>query len=210
MDELRYIGNHIPPDLVAANPDLQKLVQVIDGITQARLNELLNYTNSYDPQLVTQIQDLRSFIDEFHGEYLLTTTKAQLECRYFNKYSIFSRKGTDAGLIMLIKCLSSASMVTLSYTLGLPLITFFTIDSGILPSPQDIANEVNFQAPLTSPVWVATLLGGSWSDYYDTITINITGSSDTSAAFTQLLETLIPLYAWFFDAGACTITINYI
>jgi hypothetical protein len=210
MEELRLPSGHVPPNLVEPNYYTRRLLAVLDAIATKRYEVIEHYADSFDPQLNTKIEDLRRFIDDFGGEYLLSTTKAALECLYFNKYEIFDSKGTDYGLIKLLTCLSGG-IVTINISYPYPLIHFFTLDGGILPNGQDLQDELNPQTPLTVPKWIPTLLDDSWSAYYYTlVNITIASSTDTSQVFTDFIKRIVPLYGWYIDPNSSTINVNYI
>jgi len=209
MRELKKISGHIPPSIMENNPNLRSLCNVLDAVVDARNAEIENYEESYHPLTNAKIEDLRRFILEFGGDFLISTPKVSLECLYFNKYSIFSRKGTEWGLIKLLECLSQGT-VTIEYNIPYPLIHFFTLDGGILPNGQNLEDELDPQSPLTDPLLIPTLLDGSWEDYYSEITITIEDSQDTSSVFTDFVKKVVPLYSWFVDSNSSTINVNYI
>ena len=205
---LDILYNHVPPDIMDRNIYVKRLFNLLDQLVAFRKGQMEIFEDSFEPLLDEKLRELRLFVDEFGGEYLNTTPKKCLECLYFNKYKIFSSKGTVVGLTQLLTCLTLSPNVVVTYSLPLPLINLTTLDSGVLPEGLDIKNELS--GLYTPPGYVPTLLDGSWSDYYTSIIIDITTPYDTSAGFKDFLLRIVPFYLLACDTQSTTIIINFI
>lgn len=200
---------HIPPQILESNPYALRMATMLDEMVAIREQEIARYEERFHPSLIYDIKTLRKYIDDFKGEYLLTTSRASLECLYFHKYDIFSQKGTAKGLERLLKCLAGAEDVTVTYLLPPPLISFSTLDDSVLPNGQDIFDELDGATAFNPPKWVATLLGDSWLPYYGAMTVDIhTIGITLSPTFLAWVLDLLPNYLAGIDPDSTTITLT--
>lgn len=199
---------HIPDTIYLGNPTVQQFVAVANGMLEERAKNIERYTRSFDPQLEYETRILKLYIDEFKGEYLPDVTRGVLECLYLHKREIFSKKGTIEGLKRLFACLCSSTDISVEYTASKPLLHSFDISGGVLPEGQDLANELD--GTKVPPIYVPTLLDGSWSDYYTTIVIEVSGSNRTDIEFKNFLLSIVPLYVTMVDKNSSSITLNFI
>lgn len=207
IGELKYFRGQVPPEIHDFNVYARKLCAVLDGILDKRYEVIEEYKKFFDPRLVYKIEHLRRYVDDFGGEYLLNTPRAALECLYMHKYDIFSAKGTQDGFVQWLECLTRGTVTSYTFTSALPLLHFYDLDGGVLPNGQDLADELD-GVTYTPPNYIATLLGGSWSDYYKTIDVTIDSPYVNNAAFIAFLQTVIPLYTPAIDPENTTINVT--
>lgn len=196
MSVLGKIHNHVPQVLRESNPNVDKLLDIFQELTEFVGSEISKYSRSFDPFTADTIEWVRKFVDDFGGQYLLNTHRESLECLYKNKNYIYSKKGTEAALNRVLNCYLApynCSVFSIEYTRGYPLIHFFTLDGGILPEGQDIADELN--GVYDPPKYVPTILDNSWLTYYKSCVVEISCTQFLGTEFIEFLKYIVYLFS---------------
>lgn len=195
---MKYIYNHIPDNTLKDNVNVQKYLEVLQGMLEVEETEIDRYMRRYLFPLVAEIGTMRRFVDEWNAEYLATSTKYCIDCLYRNYFKIYSGKGTEQGLNQLLICLfteiDTPTVRVTKYTQGKPLILFD--DDRVydwLPEGLDIAMEIEAQAG--EEVWCPTLLDDTWEHTQSTIVISIADLGYTpSPSLLSFIQNVIILY----------------
>jgi len=194
------LSQHIPPGILESPyaKELIKFLSVLESIADVEIEQIQEYVKSFNI-ITASLEKTRVFVDDFDGEYLLSTSKKVLETLFNNKKKFYSTRGTETTLIDILECYLqqySGTVDSLTYNIGYPLIHFSSLDSGILPEGQDLADELG--GAMTPTKLIPTLLDGSWSNYYKTIVIELSGAS-FSDSFLNLLKLVIYLFTPFLE-----------
>lgn len=209
---MKYLIDHIPDSLISENPNLQKFVEVLQGMLNIEQKEVKNYVHNFLYPLVYDIRIMRRYVDEWKAEYTEQSSRICLDCLYRNYFEIYSRKGTSIGLQKLLQCLFSVDSypeVEIElYQMGKPLILFDDIRPyDWLPEGQDIANET--EATAGNEMWCPTLLDTTWQDSMATLTINVSGLGYTpTPEFLVFIDAVIVLYLPMISRNFINIQLN--
>lgn len=211
MSKINNFGSHIPEATLIGNDELNRLVNIFDGMLKVEENELDTYMRTFIYPAVTDIRMMRRYVDEWSAEYTDKSTKFCIDCLYSNYYNIYSKKGTFDGLKQLLKCLCETNnqVIIDSFKMWKPLI--LSDDDRVydwLPEGQDIANEVT--VPVGSEIWCPTLLDDTWDDSKEELIITIDVDYTPSIDFIRFLKELIPKYVPMVSEGFINITLNFI
>lgn len=212
-ETLNSFGKHIPDEIRKNNNNLNKLLKVLDGMLKVRKDELFNYTRNFLYPLVSDIRIMRRYVDEWRAEYTEESNRLCLDCLYRKYFDIYSRKGTEQGLIYLLTCLfwvDDEPTITIDeYVGGKPLILFDDdAPYDVLPNGQDIANEV--LATAGNEVWCPTLLDDTWVHCYTSITITIDIPYTPTPEFIEFIKSVIVLYLPMVSPDFTVINLNFI
>lgn len=190
-------SDHIPEEVIKNNPNLAKLLEVLEGMNQARRRQLDVYTRRFLYPLVFDIGLLRRYVDEWNAEYTSRSTNKCLDCLYRNYNAIYSAKGTEKGLIQLLKCLMwvvDEPIIEITGYIGWKPLILFDDNSAydVLPEGQDIADER--LAELGEEIWCPKLLDTTWLHQRTVITIDITAGYVPNEDFLIFIRSVIILY----------------
>ena len=202
-----------PPDILKNNNEVQKFLDVFNGMLEIRKESLDNYVRRFFYPVVSDIRLMRRYVDEWNAEYLETSSRLCIDCLYRNYSYIYSRKGTISGVKKLLQCLFYVDVLPIitidEYTGGKPLILsddYLFVDW--LPEGQDIADEVN--ALSGQEIWCPTLLADTWLHSYTTVTITVQVNYTPSPQFLDFIKSVLVLYLPMVNPDILTININTI
>jgi hypothetical protein len=209
---IETIRGHVPEGIYTSNIYVSKFINILDELLLEKQSAILKYCNSENPSLIGDINVLKKFVDDFAGDYFGLNTIYVLEQLYFYKHYIFSRKGTEEGLIKFLEIVTEGDVLAVDYSnIAKNLLHFNTLDGGILPEGEDLAFELfaefNGYDP---PRYVATLLDDSWESYYGVLSITIVDPFLDTPEFKKFLKFCVCKYLGLGDIGSLTVTINFI
>lgn len=192
---LNNFKEHVPDTLLLDNENLDKFLDVLNGMLSVREDELEVYAKSFYYPAVTRLQTVQRYISDYAGEYPENMSIQCLDALYNSYYDIYSRKGTEAGLLILLDrlfCLADGTTTLTSFEKGKPLILS---DSAryrdFLPNGQDLANELE---PTGAVSYAPTLLGDTWSDSYNYVTIGVPNVGSYTVDFLDFIRGVLLNY----------------
>lgn len=198
--KLRRFDGHIPPNILKENHNLNRFVEVLNGMLEIREECLDDYVRSFFFPVVSDLKIMRRYVDEWGAEYTESSTRFCIDCLYRNYHKIYSGKGTINGLKTLLGCLfyinKKPTIEVISSTSGKPLIlTDENIFIDHLPSGEDLAKELN--SVRGEEDWCPTLLGDSWEHHYSRlylrVGVNYTPSTEFLNFIVDVLYKYIPM-----------------
>lgn len=212
-DILSKFEGHIPDSIRQDNKPLEKFLLILEGMLKLRKDEIFKYIRTFMYPLVSDMRSMRRYVDEWGAEYTENSSKECLDCLYQNYFEIYSRKGTELGLIKLLECLfwveGNHNITINSYVRGKPLILFDEARPyDWLPSGQDIANEV--LAPVGEEVWCPTLLDDTWLYQKATLDVLIDIDYTPTTEYLDFIKSVILLYLPMISKDFIIINLNII
>lgn len=189
------------PDKLKENPSTVSFLGLMQAIQELKDTEIAKFVDSYNPYLADN-DTLMRLAKDSGQEYISTFTKKQLEGLYIRRGEIYDKKGTKDGLKALLEVLTERDIISIEYTSSYPLLHFTTLKGSILPNGEDLKAEDD------GTFVIPTLLGGSWTNYNNSLTITFSGEA-FDYQFDTWLKSIIPLYTPDGDDNSLSITFLY-
>jgi hypothetical protein len=177
---LDKLATHIPKAVKDSNANINKLLSILEGMLAEKNKDVIKYERVFDPTTASSIEWVRKYVDSFKGEYLLETERSILEKIYELKNDTYSKKGVKKAIAAVLDVyLAQYNNHITDYSGNssfIPILTFTSLQLGVLPNGQDIADE--FDAAFFPKKEVPKLLGNKWSDYYHQAEFEVDSSLD--------------------------------